>query len=335
MITSVSGFCQITQSSCVAADSIKEKYKNDANQLVLRNIYRNELAQIDSIKIPNSRSDTLLRGLLAIYNLDSLKERDTIFDFYDIRAREAAAMTSIYMNVDSSITWVKNIKNGVTPVGEPIIDRLLQDYKMKVDSYFPLFKSNEVMLTFKSIDTNLNITPIVKGLKPLSEISRACTNFQWSSGYDIHDSIHSNHVEYIFSIGGFMPGSVSHYFGFRVYFDCSVEYTGSFTRAKPHWVHNRIETYNTCVTNEQVGYDETKTLNSSILVFPNPANNELNINSSGEGEFSIFSLTGQNFMKGFLSNEKKTISIENLPNGTYFIRFSSNNSVISRKFVKE
>lgn len=84
-------------------------------------------------------------------------------------------------------------------------------------------------------------------------------------------------------------------------------------------------------------------ISNSLNIFPNPANDELNIvfNSSIENEpIHVFmtSLDGKivkefnsNVQPGFQFNE--TYSISNLPNGVYLVHISLKNDVITRKIV--
>ena len=81
----ISSNCQIVPSVCTAPDSIVTKYKEDADRLTLRKIYRNNLSFKDSIDIPKVHSDTVLNALIAVYNATTLSERDTVTIMFDIR----------------------------------------------------------------------------------------------------------------------------------------------------------------------------------------------------------------------------------------------------------
>src|SRR4051812_7915152 len=81
------------QSSCSAPDSIKIKYVNDADRLALRSLYSRHLPDTSSIFIPQIQSDSVLNALLAVYNTDSLPERDTIITYYQIHSKPDPGLT--------------------------------------------------------------------------------------------------------------------------------------------------------------------------------------------------------------------------------------------------
>jgi len=61
---------------------------------------------------------------------------------------------------------------------------------------------------------------------------------------------------------------------------------------------------------------------SSLLVFPNPTKNILNIQtekSNGKSMFLLNDLTGKKIIEGKLNNEITSLDIENLPTGIYIL----------------
>ncbi len=89
---------------------------------------------------------------------------------------------------------------------------------------------------------------------------------------------------------------------------------------------------------EQVSNSGTNALG----LFPNPANNEINFSYSlAQKEnitFEIFDIAGQ-IVKTVSQKEEEigvhteTISTENLANGVYFIRLTTKNGIIDKKFI--
>ncbi len=78
----------------------------------------------------------------------------------------------------------------------------------------------------------------------------------------------------------------------------------------------------------------------NILIFPNPANNNLNINLNnitGNFKYSMVNTLGQEILKGNLSNSENAINVSNLDNGIYFLKINdvlSNNSIIKKIVIK-
>jgi hypothetical protein len=77
------------------------------------------------------------------------------------------------------------------------------------------------------------------------------------------------------------------------------------------------------------------------MVFPNPANNILNLSLTNTQEdnysFSIFNQLGAEISTGNLDfNSKRThaLNIENLSNGVYFIQVKNDKSAQTIRFIK-
>lgn len=79
---------------------------------------------------------------------------------------------------------------------------------------------------------------------------------------------------------------------------------------------------------------------NQVLVFPNPANNEISITTqqSVNATIKIFNVMGKlvKHQKNIsLSNDAHRISVSKLQNGVYFIRINSDAGTITKKFIKE
>ena len=73
---------------------------------------------------------------------------------------------------------------------------------------------------------------------------------------------------------------------------------------------------------------------NNIKIFPNPAQNQLNI-ENGVGQVTIFNLLGQPVLSEIITDAFSTISLDNLPNGQYFLQINRENGVSEiQKFVK-
>lgn len=80
---------------------------------------------------------------------------------------------------------------------------------------------------------------------------------------------------------------------------------------------------------------------SDVILFPNPAQNSLNIHFK-DGDFSfpikctIYDIYGKNVVTLQIENEQSQIPVEHLSNGIYIIKFINNNNEInSMKFIKQ
>ena len=80
---------------------------------------------------------------------------------------------------------------------------------------------------------------------------------------------------------------------------------------------------------------ETSDIENYILIFPNPANDYLQINVDNENKSSltIFDLTGKIILKkGFHKNIK--LNIQDFTKGVFFIEIKTENKLITRKIIK-
>jgi hypothetical protein len=89
------------------------------------------------------------------------------------------------------------------------------------------------------------------------------------------------------------------------------------------------------------GLNNELSSNNNFMVFPNPANNVLNLSLTTTQEdnysFSIFNQLGAEVNAGNLDfNAKRThaLNIENLSNGVYFIQVKNGKSAQTIKFIK-
>ena len=74
---------------------------------------------------------------------------------------------------------------------------------------------------------------------------------------------------------------------------------------------------------------------SDIKLFPNPANNQLNVEQSPQsGYLSIYSMQGQELIKQTLSGIITQIDVALLASGVYILNIVHNGSCEVRKFVK-
>lgn len=76
---------------------------------------------------------------------------------------------------------------------------------------------------------------------------------------------------------------------------------------------------------------------STLVIYPNPANNILNIKTEGEYllQFEITNITGQKVMTSPIHGQKQNIDITHLSSGAYLIKVESNKGIKVLPFFKE
>ncbi len=318
---SFKGGAQIISSSCIASDSIKALYRNDADRLELRKIYENNLAWVDSTGIPQAESDTILNALIAVYNATLLPERDSVIDLYHIHTFPDPVMNSLVLMADTNAFWMEQLQFGNFTTGQPMIDSLILGYEFGNVYYTNLSWGANDMVVFVS-DSNYNLLPLVDSLSLVPGVIIAEENGYAGDGNDIYATVHSDHVELIYelALGDCPSGCTWHrYWKFKVYYDCSVEFVASWGSVF-----------------EDVVYFGFEDLNSSeLIIYPNPFSNQITIPEiRDEFSYSIYSITGQKLIVGIQSTP--TISgLDFLTDGVYLIVIQTENVVKTIQIVKE
>lgn len=90
------------------------------------------------------------------------------------------------------------------------------------------------------------------------------------------------------------------------------------------------------VYNPKLGTPTTNFINSEILLYPNPASDDLTIENAGGRELCIYSIVGKFFGKYKLIHEKEVIDIRHLCGGLYVVQIiEANGDKWVRKVVKQ
>jgi hypothetical protein len=78
------------------------------------------------------------------------------------------------------------------------------------------------------------------------------------------------------------------------------------------------------------GINETQLQNSDLSIYPNPAINELHIQTTSNEKFGVqlFDITGKQVIKSILFTQTASINIESLSGGIYFVKITDANGLI-------
>jgi len=83
-----------------------------------------------------------------------------------------------------------------------------------------------------------------------------------------------------------------------------------------------------CIKDYTVGLEESKVQNSTFSIYPNPANNSITINYTGDlsqkTNIAIYNYLGQEIMQSNLQSKTSTINVSDITNGIYFVRVRTN-----------
>ncbi|MGZ3902315.1 MAG: T9SS type A sorting domain-containing protein [Bacteroidia bacterium] len=312
------GSGQTVFSSCNAPDSIIKKYKADADRLTIKRINTVHSSYMDSVKIPKMWSDTILKALIAVYNATSLPARNTIVGL-DIHTFPDPTLTNIKVSADSNLFWMHQLYNNNIPTGFSSLDSLINLYNLNVDRYNDW---SHIMsyhtVTFRS-DSNYNISRLVPKFDSLNGVMYTELPSLTGDGNDIKDSILPTYVKLIYIYGwqDCESGCISkHFWEFKVYYDCSVEFTGEY--GSP--------------------YSTTSVAEKSIIEFrayPNPFDSKITVtNNSTAYEYTLINSLGHVVRKD-KTNDPEIISLENLPSGVYALHINSGDLAQTIKLLKK
>lgn len=220
---------QTLVSSCSASDSIKALYIKDADRLTLRKIYTQNLSYVDTIIIPHTHVDTVLRALIAVYNATALPARNAVISQYNIHTFPNPNLNTMEVSADSNLSWMHQLKLGNIPTGNTQVDHLISKYHLTVQnytSYYGWFSYHTVIFTS---DSSYNLPPLADSCSIISGVYNATPSSFIGDGNDISASIYPNYVQLVYSLGwGDCPsGCINrHYWTFNVYYNCSIQYSG-------------------------------------------------------------------------------------------------------------
>lgn len=92
-----------------------------------------------------------------------------------------------------------------------------------------------------------------------------------------------------------------------------------------------------CIKDYTVGVEESKLQNSTFSIYPNPANNSITINYSGDlnekTSISICNYLGQEMLQSNLQSNTTTINVSDFSNGIYFIKIRTNKTQAVQRLV--
>ena len=72
----------------------------------------------------------------------------------------------------------------------------------------------------------------------------------------------------------------------------------------------------------------------TINIYPNPTANVLYIKSNVSSNYHLYNMVGQKIISGQINEGDNELNLRQYSNGIYFIKFIKNNSVYTKKIIK-
>lgn len=101
-----------------------------------------------------------------------------------------------------------------------------------------------------------------------------------------------------------------------------------------HFVATKLGQYD-CITLTTSPTSITETETDKVSIYPNPAQNVLNVTANGYNKMEIINFLGQVVINENVSNTNFEVNVSNLNSGVYFVRLQGENGTITKKFVKK
>jgi len=316
LLLSTSAKSQIVSSSCAAPDSIINSYKEDATLLTLRRIYLNGDSHKDSVMIPESYIDTVLNAMIAVYNVTSIPERDTVIEVFDISPLYNLGLHTFTLSADSGLAWMNQLKVGNLNTGFTELDNIITDYNFTQYGYYdwPWWYHSSTFVT----NNTYNIKAIIDPLNAFPEVYGIGPDFNGFDGPDMLHIVHTDHVElrYMHRWGDCPAGCMyQRTWVFKVYFDCSVEFVESYDGPAPDASLSEIDWNN-------------------VTVGPNPSTGVITVRGiEGKYDYAVVDLLGKIIISN-TNNGSKAIDVSSLPEGTYVFHLKMEGANLQRKIIK-
>ena len=116
------------------SDSLKNIFYEDGYRLALKSFLSQDSVNMEIVEIPDSLFQEFYNGLIHIYNSSSA-ERDSIFDLYCIHSAPEPVFHEFIVVLDSIPDWLERWSHNNVPVGNPLVDSLIQTYSIEIVSY--------------------------------------------------------------------------------------------------------------------------------------------------------------------------------------------------------
>jgi len=113
----------------------------------------------------------------------------------------------------------------------------------------------------------------------------------------------------------------------------SMKYSGVPTACEA-FSYGQVEDYSVNIGTTAKDLNAREIAKVDIKLYPNPATSVLNVTSVSEtATFKVYNLLGQTVMNGKISNG--SIEVSNLNSGNYILEVSDNNTISTKRFIKQ
>jgi len=209
-------------------EDVKREYKWDAAVLTLRKMHEIGGAFDEQVELPKDLYNALYNALIHVYN-SKLPARDSVVSRCEVHIYCLYEPYILNLDVDTAYQWVKAWREGQRLTGNPAIDRLMQQYGLRLAGYYE-FCWGTVSVSLRSTRP-LNMSSLARIFPTIEGVIEAWPEpYCAGGGDDITARAERDFWELEYSIGWgdcFNGCGARRYWTFRILTNGRVEYMGS------------------------------------------------------------------------------------------------------------
>jgi hypothetical protein len=313
-------------SSCVAPDSLRLKYEKDARQIALKRIYEIHSPDTSFIEVPQAQIDTILMGLAAIFNLNTLLEADSVFKYWCVHDEMGDCYNNILkVKVDTSYAWARQWALLHTYTGYPELDNFMYLHDCYVDDYYCAYGS-EYLNNMATIKTHhpLNLARLADSLAlfPGVLFTEDLSNMGWGNVIFYEDSTKT----YTFVMGwGDCPSGCTSAIAWKytVNDTCGVSLLSVNVHGEDPYPAFPDCAYHAPGPQPPLTIQGNSTI-TEIRISPNPVTNALHLNGGQDTkqiQYTMVDFLGRPIASGTFSDQY-IIDMSDLPCGLYLLKIT-------------
>lgn len=326
-----------TASSCVAPDTLRLTHDRDARDMAVRRMYETHSPDTVHIEAPQAQVDTIMRGLAAIYNLDTALQADSVFKYWCIHTYRGVNSRRYSAYLDTSYIWAKYWHLSHPYSGYYDLDQFLYIHGFSLTSQHYIWGMNEVTFTTTH---RLNGKAFADSLALFPGVVEVYEEYEVGFGNFIRYVDSTNTYMFVKGWGDCPAGCTSgKTWTYKVDDTCGVTLSYVFRSGSDPYPPFPDCTYRAPEPSQpptlQVGSVPSI---GSVSVYPNPVANVLHIEMQGTtvgARFTMTDILGRAVAMGPLF-DRVVIGMAHLPAGVYMVRVENGNEWVQyAKVIKQ
>lgn len=218
----------VSDNDSAIPEALRAAYREDAARLALRHLTATGDSARTGVELPADLWDALYRALVRVYNARDLPARDSVVDLYTIHTFPNPTVRRIDLGLDSTAAWVRALRQGTVPTGEPRFDELVDTYDLSLERYYDFQLGDDFAVLRAAAPLNtIALAPMFRDIEGVYWTEPAGSG---GDGSDIRATplLNGWRLDYSVGFGDCPAGCIGRYtWMFRVSEDGSVTYVGA------------------------------------------------------------------------------------------------------------